>query len=78
MSRVIVNIAVVVLSLPALAGCSVTFGGDDKPRDIDGDGRATFKDLHAARSDAGFPSYNETHDYGEDLHDHMERQNRDD
>ena len=27
MSRAIVNIAVVVLSLPALAGCSVTFGG---------------------------------------------------
>ena len=69
------SLNIVVFGMLALAGCSVDLVEQDPPRDIDGDGRSTFRDMHSARSDAGFPAHEtDTRDYGERLSDHMEYQ----
>src|SRR5688572_6459994 len=75
--RVVVDLfmrrrTIVFVTLLALSGCSVDLVAQDPPRDIDGDGRASFRDLHAPRSDARFPAHEtNTRDYGERLSDHM-------
>ena len=69
------GVNIVVLGVLALSGCSVNLLEKDPPPDLDGDGRATFRDMHTARSDAGFPAHEtDTRDYGQQLSDHMEYQ----
>jgi hypothetical protein len=69
------GVNIVVLGVLALAGCSVDLVEQDPPRDFDGDGRSTFRDMHTARSDAGFTAQDtDTRDYGQQLSDHMEYQ----
>ena len=72
MSRV--ALPIVASSSLLLSGCSVTVVGKNPPRDIDGDGRSTFSDLHASRSDAGFQQETDTRDYGQQLSDHVDHQ----